>query len=194
VSFTPPAGSVSSYSVVALPDGIAASGAASPITVTGLANGTTYTFRVIAANEGGTGPASDTSNAVIPGIPTQPTGVLAVADDAKATVSWSLPTADGGSAITGYTVTPYIGAVAQTPTVVGAVTTTTVTGLTDGTTYTFTVAATNAIGTGAPSAASNAVTPIVQVRPIPDPPAAGPRPPVPVIPPPGGVRPPPPGQ
>ena len=55
---------------------------------------------------------------------------------------------------------PYIGTTAQpainTPT---NATTYTVTGLTNGTAYTFTVAATNSVGTGAPSAASAALTP-----------------------------------
>ena len=57
-------------------------------------------------------------------------------------------------------VTPYVGAVAQTPVNTGSTGTSfVVTGLTDGTTYTFKVAALNAIGTGPDSAASNAVTP-----------------------------------
>jgi len=76
-------------------------------------------------------------------------------------VSWTAPS-NGGSAITGYTVTPFIGTTAQTPTTVTGnppATTATVSGLTNGTAYTFTVAATNAVGTGPASAASAAVTP-----------------------------------
>jgi hypothetical protein len=129
----------------------------------GLTNGTTYTFKVKATNAIGTGPESAASNAVTPSasptVPGAPTNATATAGDASASVSWTAPASDGGSAITGYTVTPYVGNVAQTPTTVGFITATQIAGLTNGTTYTFKVKATNAVGTGPDSAASNAVTP-----------------------------------
>jgi hypothetical protein len=93
-----------------------------------------------------------------PAVPDAPT---AVAGDGQADVSWSAPD-DGGSPITGYKVTPYLGSTAQTPTVVSgspAPTSAKITGLTNGSTYTFTVSATNAVGTSGESAPSNAVTP-----------------------------------
>jgi hypothetical protein len=96
-----------------------------------------------------------------PTAPYPPSGVAASASDKAATVSWSAPPS-GGSPISSYTVTPYIGSTAQAVTTVSGSppqTSVTVSGLTDGTTYTFTVSATNAIGTGPPSAASNPVTP-----------------------------------
>ena len=136
---------------------------ATSTTVTGLTNGTTYTFKVSATNATGTGPDSSASSAVTPnGPPTAPTGVTATAGNGSAQVSWTAPSDNGGSGLTKYTVTPYIGSNAQTPiTVTGnpPATSTTVTGLTNGTTYTFKVSATNATATGTDSSASNAVTP-----------------------------------
>ena len=92
-------------------------------------------------------------------VPGAPTGVSATAGPGQATISWTAPASDGGSAITGYDVTPYIGGVAQSASSVGVVTQATIQGLTNGTTYTFRVAATNDVGTGPESADSNAVTP-----------------------------------
>jgi Domain of unknown function (DUF4082)/Fibronectin type III domain len=144
---------------------------ATSATVTGLTNGTAYTFTVTATNAIGTGQASAPSNAVTPSPPAAPgapTGVTATAGNGSAAVTWTAP-GNGGSAITRYTITPYVAGVPQTPTTVTGsppATSATVTGLTNGTSYTFTVSATNAIGTGPASAASNAVTPSNVVPPV----------------------------
>ena len=70
VSFTPPASvggsAINLYTVTASPGGATASGISSPVTVSGLTNGTTYAFTVKATNAHGTGPASLPSNAVTP--------------------------------------------------------------------------------------------------------------------------------
>ena len=93
--------------------------------------------------------------------PSAPTGVAAIPATGQAQVSWVPPSDNGGTQVTGYTVTPYIGSAAQTAVQVagGSTTSTTVTGLTTNTAYTFTVAAKNAVGTGQPSAASASVSP-----------------------------------
>jgi titin len=134
-------------------------GVGTTTTVGGLTNGTTYTFRVAAKNVIGTGAQSTDSNAVTPkAVPAVPTNVTATLGVGQATVNWIAPVSDGGSAITGYDVTRYVGGVAYGTTSVGVVTQATVSGLTNGTTYTFRVAAKNAAGIGAKSADSNPVT------------------------------------
>ncbi len=71
VAFTAPANAgyptTLSYTATSSPGGLTGTGSASPITVTGLTNGTEYTFTVTATNDTGTGPASAASNAVTPG-------------------------------------------------------------------------------------------------------------------------------
>lgn len=100
-----------------------------------------------------------TVNAVVPDAPTIGT---ATASDGLATVTFAPPSNNGGNAISLYTVTASpggaIGSAAGSPIVVA--------GLTNGTSYSFTVRATNQIGTGTPSAPSNSVTPAASVAPV----------------------------
>ena len=99
-------------------------------------------------------------------VPGAPTGGRRHGGQGQVALTWTAPASNGGSAITGYRVTPFIGTTAQTAMLTGSTATTsfTVTGLTNGTAYTFTVAAINAVGTGADSAASAAVTPSRRLR------------------------------
>ena len=96
--------------------------------------------------------------ATILGPPSAPLGVVAAAGPESASVGWLPPSSTGGSPITGYTATVAPGG--ATCTVASpAGSPCTVSGLTDGLSYTFTVTATNALGTGPSSAPSNAVVP-----------------------------------
>ncbi len=109
-----------------------------------------------------TGVVSDSSTVAIVGVPGAPTAVSASPGSEKADVSFTAPTWNGGSAITGYTVTASPG---------GATTACSgspceITGLTAEQSYTFTVTATNAVGTGPASSPSSAIT----VWPQPSPP------------------------
>ena len=161
VSFKAPSSTggspIISYTVTSNPGGISKTGAHSPMTLTGLTNGTAYTFTVTATNAVGTGPASSPSKSVTPA-PTEPgapRAVTATAGNKQVTISFKAPSSTGGSPITSYTVTSNPGGISKT----GARSPLTVKGLANGTAYTFTVTATNVMGTGPASSPSNSVTP-----------------------------------
>ena len=92
--------------------------------ITGLTTGTTYTFTVQALNANGAGPASAQSNAVTPhgggGAHGADRRDRAAGDAVRAGQLDGARRSDGDSPITGYTVTPYVGATAQTPVAVSA--------------------------------------------------------------------------
>jgi plastocyanin len=96
-------------------------------------------------------------NVVTATVPDAPSNIVAAAGDAQASVSWTAPASDGGSAIQSYTVTSAPGSF--TATVGAGATSATVGGLANGTSYSFTVVATNTVGPSVAGGPSNAVTP-----------------------------------
>ncbi|MDQ0087591.1 hypothetical protein J2T12_000985 [Paenibacillus anaericanus] len=166
VNFDAPASdggsAITGYTATSKPGGFTGtSTTASPITVTGLTNGTAYSFTVVATNSAGNSVASVASSSVTPvapiDVPKAPTNVTAIAGNGTVTVSFDAPSSDGGSPITLYTVTSNPGRFTGMGTTASPIT---VTGLTNGTEYTFTVVATNIVGDSVASAASSSVTPV----------------------------------
>jgi Ca2+-binding RTX toxin-like protein len=176
VTWTPPAGAggtpITGYEVQAFTTAspgpvrtVAAAASATRLTVTGLTNGTAYTFKVRARNDvAGFGPLSAASNAVtpVPEVPGAPVLGAVTRGNASATVQWAAPAGDGGSPVTGYRVRTYAGNSAtalKTQAVAATARSAVVGGLTNGTAYRFDVVAFNAVGDGPASARSAAVTP-----------------------------------
>ena len=116
-------------------------------TITGLSNGTAYTFTVVARNAVGPGPASPPSAVarVLAG-PGMPRTITARAGRGVATVSWKPPASTGGLKISKYVVT----ASPSGKTCSTKKTICTFSGLTDNTVYVFSVRAYNAKGAGLP--------------------------------------------
>ncbi|WP_420623233.1 fibronectin type III domain-containing protein [Candidatus Poriferisodalis sp.] len=133
-------------------------------TVTGLTNGTSYSFKVRAKNPvGGEGPASNEVTEVPVTVPSAPQGFDATAGNAKARLDWSAPASDGGNPIVGYEYRYRAGSGSFTAwaDVPGSNVNTTfyfVTGLVNGTVHTFEVRARTATLKGA--AASDTATPM----------------------------------
>ena len=126
VTFDAPAdnggSSIMGYTVTSNPGNITKTGTGSPITVTGLTNGTAYTFTVIAANNVGNSSPSQPSNSVTPkaafvpvtditgvaatgtvGTPVMLSGTVGPVNATNQTITWSLGTGSTalGAAVSG---------------------------------------------------------------------------------------------
>jgi titin len=148
---------ITSYTVTSTPGGANIVVDGTTAHVTGLTTGTSYVFTVNGVNVVGSSPSASSATTLIataPAAPAAPT--VTVTGTTTANVTFSAPVTNG-SAITGYTVTSTpAGAVVNGGTAVTAAGTYSVTGLTNGASYTFTVTATNGIGStvGSSSAAT----------------------------------------
>ncbi|EMY36031.1 heme peroxidase, partial [Arthrobacter crystallopoietes BAB-32] len=143
---------------------------ATSLLVDGLTNGTAYRFQVRAKNEVGPGAFSAFSEAVTPApvAPGAPAISSVTGGDLQATVNWTVPEDNGGSALTGFTVQVIDAAnnqVGELRTAPAGATSLVVTGLPAGSSLRFLVAAVNAVGQGEFSAASEAVRPRESVAP-----------------------------
>ncbi|WP_426571164.1 DUF4214 domain-containing protein [Aquihabitans sp. McL0605] len=160
---TDPESSPLTFATTSSPAHGALSGTAPNLTYTpanGYSGPDSFTFSASDGSLSDSGTVSITVAAPVATVPGAPAIGAVTAAEGQATVVWTAPPSDGGSALTGYVVTPYAAGVARpTVTLPAGTTSTTITGLANGVVHTFEVAATNAVGTGPQSAASTAVTP-----------------------------------
>lgn len=125
------------------------------VTTSSVTQGTTYQFAVLAVNVHGAGPVGATLSLLAATAPDAPTGLTAGAATATTvTFTWTAPANDGGSAVTDYKIYwngsgAFYTILADTT---SGATTYTAAGLAASTSYGFQVSATNAVGSGTPSA------------------------------------------
>ena len=133
---------------------------------TGLNQNTAYTYRVSAINSVGASTPSNIASATTPSnttVPSPPTGLTTtVMSSSQINLSWTAPSSNGGSAITGYDVERSVNNGNTWSTVISNTGSTNTrynnTGLSPSTTYTYRVSAINPVGTGSPSNTSSATT------------------------------------
>jgi len=124
-------------------------------TIAGLVNGVVYDVTVVAKIlVAVSSPSSDVTATV--GVQGPPRSVHANAEKARATISWSPPTARGVSKVTGYSATTSPGGFScstASTLITQAARSCEIAGLSPGATYSVTVTALNAYGSGTPSRA-----------------------------------------
>jgi titin len=131
--------------------------------IPGLANGSSYDFRVAAVNSVGTGSYTTTATAIPATIPGAPTSLSATGSGTSRTLTWTAPASTGGSPITDYVVAFKLSSSSIWTTFsdgTSASTGATVTGLTSGGVYDYQVTTVNAVGvSGATSTVNLTPTP-----------------------------------
>ena len=149
---------VSAYVVTAFPGGMTCSTSLTTCVVSGLTNGTAYTFTVVARNVVGAGPASYASDPVTPKVAAAPVPINVVVKRGSGTitVTWAAGIANGAT-VSGYVVSATGGGVTRTCTTTG--TTCVVRGLVNGVAYHVSVIAKSASGNGVTTVAA-AVVPV----------------------------------
>jgi Fibronectin type III domain len=124
------------------------------VIISGLTNGTSYTFNIVATNRAGDSIPAVSSSVTPANVPGAPTIVSATGGNQQITITFTAPGNNGGSAITNYAYslngTDY--------TDFGIISPVTITGLEAGTTYTIYLKAKNANGYGTASASASATT------------------------------------
>ncbi|HTW08297.1 MAG TPA: fibronectin type III domain-containing protein [Acidimicrobiales bacterium] len=136
------------------------SAAASPLTVSGLSDGTSYTVEIEATNSIGTGPPSNSMSGTPLAVPGPPTIASVQVGPGTATVAFTAGNTGGGT-ITGYDYSTDDGA---TWTLTSTASPLSLSGLSAGTTYELELEAVNSSGPGAPASTSFA-TPSVPSAP-----------------------------
>ena len=132
----------------------------SPVSISDLTNGTTYTILLKAFNEAGSGPASSSVTVTPCTVPGAPTIGTATAGNTIATIAFTPPTSTGGSVITNYQYSIDGGSTYTAFSPADTTSPVSITGLTNNTTYTVSLKAMNVAGN---STASSSVT----VTPVP---------------------------
>lgn len=127
-------------------------GTTTSTTVTGLQNGVSYSFKVVASNAGGAGPDSNIVSAIpttnpVASVPEKITDLAAIREDSKVKLTWSSPF-DNGASISSYKISYWEvnTNVIKTKTITSS--NAQITGLTNGIPYQFKVVAINSVGHG----------------------------------------------
>ena len=155
---------ITAYTATASPGGQSCTWSSGSLTctITGLTNGVSYIFAVVAINGAGSSLPSAPSNPAMPvAAPGAPTALIATVGSGSAFLTWGA-SASNGLSLTDYDVSfstdsgttwaPFADGV-------GITTAATITGLTNGSAYSFRVRGVNSLGGGTWSAPSSAATP-----------------------------------